>query len=174
MIYLKQKRQILCLLVLLALSVSALCACTDYRLPPQRPEDFTLRFLEGEQVLGVVTLDELKSLPSKKKNMVTQSSSEGTLNNEFEGVPLSDVIKLIDPAILEKYTQLTAYGADGYFSRVKMSEVLEYSNVFIMYLNHDLLMKTVDGEDGSMRIVVCNDQFGQRFTNYLVDLVFEK
>ena len=170
------RRKVLVFILLMAFCLLVLSACggEDFSLPPQRAEDFTLRLMAGDEVLAVVTLDEIKAMPSKRKNMVTQSSSLGTLNNEFEGVQLSDIIKSVDESILKDYTMLTAYGADGYFSQVMMAEVLDYSNVFIMYKNHDKLMETLVGDEGSMRIVVCNDPFGQRFTNYLVDIVFEK
>ena len=172
-----KKRLLLVSGVCLLLCLFFCCSCTaggeDFGLAPQRTEDGTLRFLFGDEVLATIDLNAIKALPAKNKNMTVQTTSQGTLKEEFTGAQLSDVIKLFDPEALTKYTTLTAYGADGYFSRLKMSEVLEYSNVYIVYLNHGEPLERLDGEDGSLKIVVTADTYGQRFTNYLVDIVFE-
>jgi hypothetical protein len=54
-----------------------------------------------------------------------------------------------------------------------MDEVRAENNVFIMYEDNDEPLLKRNGEPGAMRIVVINDIFGQRFTNYLLEIVLE-
>lgn len=123
----------------------------------------------GDTVLGVLTVADLQKLPAAQKKMVVQSTG-GMTKHEFTGTPLLDALNSIDPAIPQKYTRIITKGIDNYTSGVKMSEVLQSNNVFVVYADYGKPLKTKTGGDGAMQIIIYQDEFGQRFTNYLTSL----
>jgi hypothetical protein len=54
-----------------------------------------------------------------------------------------------------------------------MEEVREKNNVFLVYADNGKPLQTKNGGEGTMRVVILNDPFGQRFTNYLVEIELE-
>ena len=83
------------------------------------------------------------------------------------------MLALVDPEITDRYHLAFAIGVDDYISGISMDEVRSENNVYVMYEDNDLPLLKKNGEPGAMRIVVVNDMFGQRFTNYLLEIVLE-
>lgn len=123
----------------------------------------------GGAALGSFTIDDLRKLPAVEKK-IKINSTKGDTDNEFTCTPLLAVLNSIDPSLTRKYGRIVTRGADNYTSGVYMSEVLQPDNVYIAYADRGKPLQTRTGEDGSLRIIVCNDQFGQRFTMWLVSL----
>ena len=123
-------------------------------------------------VLAEVGLDEIRALPSVKRTMSIHSSA-GVTQHAFRGALLSNVLELVDPGLMDEYGWILAVGVDDYISGVSMDEVLAENNVFIMYEDNGELLPKKNGEPGGMRIVVLDDVFGQRFTNFLLEIVLE-
>lgn len=124
-------------------------------------------------VLGEINLEDIKTLPSVKRTMSIHSST-GVTQHAFRGTLLSNVLNLLDPNLVEEYDWVLAVGVDDYISDIAMEEVQAENNVYIMYEDNDqpLLKKT--GAPGALRVVVLDDTFGQRFTNYMLEVVLEK
>ena len=160
----------------LLLLLLLLCGCGEnFDLPEGRDEDGTLNFIYNDEIIASVSFEQITALPNKSKNLQYQSSSLGEVKAEFTGAALSDIIKLADEDILDDYDSLTAYGSDGYFSTLTMDEVKQLNNVFIMYLQDGEYLPVYKGEaEASMRLIVTNDAFGIRFTNYLIDIILTK
>lgn len=123
-------------------------------------------------VLGEISLEEIKKMPSVKRTMSIHSTS-GTTNHSFRGTLLSNVIAAADPELLTKYEWVQPVGVDDYLSDISMEEVLAENCVYVMYEDNGKPLKTKTGKDGAMRVVVLDDIFGQRFTNYLIEIVLE-
>ena len=123
-------------------------------------------------VLAEPGLAEIRALPSVKRTMSVHTST-GTEQHAFRGTLLSNVLNYIDPGLIDEYTEVSAIGADGYFSGIGMDEVRAENSVFIMYEDNGEPLPKKNGEPGGMRIVVVDDVFGQRFTNYLLEITLE-
>ena len=54
-----------------------------------------------------------------------------------------------------------------------MEEVLQKNNVLLVYEDNGMPLKSKSGDKATMRIVIANDMYGQRFTNYLVEIQLE-
>ncbi|MDF9409023.1 MAG: Oxidoreductase molybdopterin binding domain protein [Pelotomaculum sp. PtaB.Bin013] len=119
--------------------------------------------------LGVLTVDDLRKLPEVRKRMVINSTS-GLTRHEFTGTPLAAVLDSVDHGLTQKYARIVTRGIDNYTSGVSMSEILRPDNVYVVYSDYGKPLKTKTGGEGTIQIVVCDDEFGQRFTNYLVSL----
>ncbi len=123
----------------------------------------------GGNTLGVLTIADLQKLPAVQKKMMIQSTG-GRTKHEFTGALLLDALNSIDPGLTQKYTRIITKGIDNYTSGVEMSEVLRPNNVFIVYADYGKPLQTKTGGEGAMRIVIYQDEFGQRFTNFLTSL----
>jgi Na+-translocating ferredoxin:NAD+ oxidoreductase RnfG subunit len=135
-------------------------------------ETGTLAFRAYGLVLGEVSLEEIRALPSVKRVMSIHSTA-GVTSHEFRGTLLSNIIGLVDPGLMEEYSWILAVGVDDYISNIGMDEVLAENSVYVMYEDNGEPLPKQNGEPGGMRIVVLNDVFGQRFTNYLLEIVLE-
>lgn len=124
-------------------------------------------------VLGEVSLDEIRAMPSVKRTMSIHSS-QGVTQHSFRGTLLVNVLDALDPALKEEYDFITAVGVDDYAAGIRMEEVRKENGVFLMYEDNDEPLPRLDGSDGAMRVVVLDDVFGQRFTNYMLEIVLEK
>jgi DMSO/TMAO reductase YedYZ molybdopterin-dependent catalytic subunit len=123
----------------------------------------------GDITLGSFTVADLQKLPAVEKKM-TIHSAQGNTENDFTCAPLLAVLNSIDPVLTQKYKKIITKGIDNYTSGINMSEVLQPDNVYIAYADHGKPLKTKTGGEGSMKVIICNDEFGQRFTNWLVSL----
>ncbi len=123
----------------------------------------------GGITISSLTIADLKELPVAEKKM-TIHTSQGNTENEFTGTPLLAVLNSIDPVLTQKYNKIFAKGIDNYISGMDISEVLRPDNVYIVYANYGKPLKTKTGEEGSMKVIICSDEFGYRFTNWLVSL----
>ena len=123
-------------------------------------------------VLAEISLDEIRALPSVKRTMSIHSTA-GVTQHSFRGTLLSNVLDFVDPGFMDEYSWALAIGVDDYISGIGMEEVRAENNVFVMYEDNGAPLSKKNGEPGGMRIVVLDDVFGQRFTNYLLEITLE-
>ncbi len=126
----------------------------------------------GGNQLARLMIADLQQLPAVEKKMVI-NSARGRSEHQFTCIELGQVLYSIDPELSSKYTRITTRGIDNYTSGLEMSEVLEPDNVYIAYADGGKPLKSKTGKDGSMRIIIAGDEFGQRFTNFLVSIELE-
>lgn len=131
-----------------------------------------LRIKADNVVIGEITVEEIEKLPVVNKKMVINSTS-GLTKHKFTCTPLLEVFNHIDPQIVKEYKRVITKGVDNYTSGVDMEEVLQKNNVLLVYEDNGMPLKSKTGSQGTMRIVIVNDLYGQRFTNYLVELQLE-
>lgn len=123
-------------------------------------------------VLAEISLDEIQTLPSVKRTMHIHSTA-GVTQHVFRGTLLSHILELADPDLTEEFSFALAVGVDEYIAGITMDEILAENAVYVMYEDNGEPLRKRNGEPGAMRIVVLNDFFGQRFTNYLLEIVLE-
>ena len=123
-------------------------------------------------VLAEVSLEDIRELPSVRRPLTIHSST-GVTQHNFRGTLLSNILNLADPRFLEDYSFAQAVGVDGFISGIGMDEIRAENNVFVMFEDNGEPLPKISGEPGAMRIVVINDVFGQRFTNFLTEIVLE-
>ncbi len=138
----------------------------------EKLEEGKIKLKAENDILGEITLEEVKKLPAVNKKMAI-SSTGGLTKHNFTGTPLLEIFNHMDPEIVKRYKRVIIRGVDNYTSGVTMEEVLEKNNVFVVYADNGEPLKSKTGKEESMRIVILNDQFGQRFTNYLVEMQLE-
>jgi len=123
-------------------------------------------------VLGEVPLEKIREMPSVKRTISIHSTS-GISSHSFRGTLLSNVIAAVNPTLLTTYKWVQPVGVDDFMSNISMEEVLAENSVYVMYEDNGEPLKTKTGAPGAMRVVVLDDVFGQRFTNYMIEIVLE-
>lgn len=123
-------------------------------------------------VLGEISIEEIREMPSVKRTLSIKSTS-GTSKHSFRGTLLSNVFDAVDPKLISEYDVIQPVGVDDYLSNISMEEVMGENKVFLMYEDNGEPLFTKSGEPGAMQVVVLDDFFGQRFTNYLIEIVLE-
>lgn len=164
------QRKILVGVILLLVVVISVFACLNRG--SEELQEGELLIKAGGTEVAVLTIDDIKKLPAVQKKMVI-NSSRGTTRHEFTGTALVDLLNSIDPRLAQQYTRVITRGIDNYTSGLEMSEVLEPDNVYIVYADAGKPLKTKTGKDGTLRLVIAGDEFGQRFTNFLVSVELE-
>ena len=124
-------------------------------------------------VLGEITLEEIRQLPSVER-VLTIHSTAGTTEHRFTGTLLYNVLQAVDPALTEEYDLLMTVGVDEYCSGIEMREVLKENAVYLVYADQGEPLPRKDGTPGGMRVIILDDFYGQRFTNYLLEVDLEK
>lgn len=124
-------------------------------------------------VLGEITLEEIKQLPAVER-VLTIHSTAGTSEHRFTGTLLYNVLQAVDPALTEEYDLLMTVGVDEYCSGIEMREVLKENAVYLVYADQGQPLPRKDGSPGGMRVIILDDFYGQRFTNYLLEVDLEK
>ena len=138
----------------------------------ERLNEGEIRIKAGDNVLGIMTIDDARRLPAVEKKIAI-NSTQGITKHVFTCTPLSEVFNMIDPYIVNSYEKVITIGVDNYTSFIRMDEVLEKNNVFLVYADNGKPLRSKTGNEGSMRVIILNDQFGQRFTNFLVEMRLE-
>jgi len=123
-------------------------------------------------VMGEITLDEIRELPSVRRTMSIHSTV-GATQHSYRGTLLSNVLDLFDPEITEDFKGIRAVGADGFVSHITMSEILMENNVYVMYEDNDEPLARLNGQPGAMRVVLLEDTFGERFTKHLLEIILD-
>jgi DMSO/TMAO reductase YedYZ molybdopterin-dependent catalytic subunit len=135
----------------------------------------------GDTVLGSFTAADLQKFPAVEKKMVITTNCSGSCGNKksdgsniskhvYTGASLLEVLDSIDPALTKKHKKVITRGIDYYSQVMEMSEVLQPDNIYLVYRDHGQPLKTKQGKEGSLQLVVYNDKSGQRFTKWLVSL----
>ncbi|MEN6347877.1 MAG: hypothetical protein ABFD08_00560 [Syntrophomonas sp.] len=156
--------------IVILLVITVILGYLNYR--EERLPEGQIRLKAGNEVIGEITLAEVKKLPVVDKKLVIDSTA-GLSKHKFTCTPLLGVFNHIDPEIVKQYKRVITIGADNYVSGINMEEVMEKNNVFLVYADNGLPLKSKTGGQDTMRIVILNDPFGQRFTNYLVEIKLE-
>lgn len=135
------------------------------------PGTLALSNADGEEI-GTLTVEQLKTLDSYRRKMVVHTSV-GDEEHDYRGVRLSEAISLVDPELLSKHTSISVIGTDSYTAEITMEEVFLENNAYLMYEDYDQPIQTITGQEGGIRLVILKDDFGQRFTNDVLELRFQ-
>lgn len=117
-----------------------------------------------------ITLNDIKKLKYYNRS-INVISTKGTQLHKYKGARLNDILKLIKSEI--DYSKVYVVGADGYYSCLTKSEVESENKVFIMYEESKKPLLGINNIINSMKLIVIGDDFGQRYTNYIVKIILD-
>lgn len=140
----------------------------------QSPDNPSILVKAGSKEMGSIDLAKIKTLGEERFTAVLRPSGKAPQSHEYRGVRLANVLKAVDPQILEGSKKITVRAADGYTAAFAPSEVLDEGNIYLVYLQDDKPLGTKkDGGSGPFMIVVRKDEFGQRWCKFVAEVVVE-
>jgi len=169
----EQKNKLKTVVTVMAVLLVILVAVFGYlNAKGEKLNEGQLRITAGNDIIGEITLEEIRKLPAVNKKMVINSTG-GLTKHKFTGTPLLEVFNYVDSDIVIDYKRVITVGVDKYTSGVDMEEVLQKNNVLLVYEDNGMPLKSKKRDQATMRIVIVDDLYGQRFTNYLVEIQLE-
>ncbi len=124
-------------------------------------------YLNGEKVATLSAAD-LSALKSSTFKAVIRSSSEGTSEAEFTGVLVYDIAAKAVPSIADGFKAIIVKAEDGYQTVLSKDEALLKDNAYICFLMNGAPIKgKLQKGHGPLRLIIRNDEFGQRWVKYV-------
>lgn len=123
--------------------------------------------VNGEKI-AVFTAQELSDMPSATFKATVRSSSEGTSETEFTGVEVREIILRAYPKAADGFKAVIVKAEDGYQTVMLYDEAMSAKNGYICYLMNGVPIKSKTQKGhGPLRLVIRDDQFGQRWVKYV-------
>lgn len=123
----------------------------------------------GEEVKRV-DFDFIKKQGEVTFNKKLDTSDTEPTDQSYTGVPLCNVLQVAGISF-EGKSQVVVKAIDGYTVALTLEEVLASDNVYLVYKNNGKLLKSKsEGGTGPYRIVIREDQFGQRWCKFVTEV----
>lgn len=133
--------------------------------------DSTLTIARDGEAIRVFSLEEIQAMPYIETEKTIVSSSYENESAVFKGVELSYLLNKVDQSLLKECKKFITRAEDGYASAVSADEVLLEGNVLVVYAKDgESLGDYKNGGSGPMRLLIINDEFGNRATRYLNEI----
>ena len=127
------------------------------------------------EIIATYTIDDMKAMEGVETiHKYIKSGSREDEDSDFTGIEVRDLILAADPTALDNAKTITAVSGDGYASSYDIDEVMEDSNIMLIYEQDGAaLIPYSEGGTGPLRIVVMADAFGSRSSFWITKLVVE-
>ncbi len=127
-----------------------------------------VRIISDDERTETVDFDAILEL---QEHSFTVDRSDRDDNNSYTGVLLKELLASIGVDV-DDAEQFIGKAADGYTVALPAGEVLDDDLVFIVYkINDEPLSPAAEGGSGPYRLVVKDDEFGQRWVKHLEEIV---
>jgi hypothetical protein len=164
----KKSVLLVCAVLIVLAAAVAVLAWLNYR--DDLPDSGTLAVVCGGETLRTFTLEEIQALPAVEVEKEIVSSSFANDEGLFRGVSLRALLRQagVEP---DEYSQLIARAEDNFVMAYPMDEITESDDIFLAYeKNGQGLGSLQDGGTGPLRIIVTQDEFGNRCAKYVCEL----
>ena len=127
-------------------------------------------FKEAGNEVETVSMSFVKKQGETTFSKDLDTSDSGPEEHTYTGVPLKNVISEVD-INLEDKSQVVVKAIDGYTVALTAKEVREDDNVYLIYQSDGEPLKSKkEGGTGPYRLVIKNDQFGQRWCKFVTEV----
>lgn len=129
-----------------------------------------LSLQEDGKELKRVDLSYIKEQGEKTFSKNLDTNDSGPVEHSYTGVPLKNILTSVDIKLSGK-EQVIVKSVDGYTVALGLEEVKKDDNVYIVYKTDDSYLKPKSkGGTGPLRIVIREDQFGQRWAKFVTEV----
>ena len=127
-------------------------------------------YLAGN-LAATFTMDQVKALPAIELQKEIVSSSQENQSGLFTGVALRTLLDAADPDWQSYGDMVSTRASDGFVSAFSVEEVAADDNIMVAYaIDGQPLGTQAEGGVGPFRIVIRDDEFGNRSTYWLCRL----
>lgn len=129
-----------------------------------------ITFLENGEEVKTFDLNYLQKQDEKTFKKELDTSETGPEMQTYTGVLLSEIIENAGIDLNDK-SQVIVKAIDGYTVALTAAEVRKDDNVYLVYKQDGEYLKgKSEGGTGPYRIVIRDDQFGQRWCKFVVEV----
>mgnify|MGYP000867564281 CR=1 FL=1 len=123
------------------------------------------------RTLKTFTLAQVRALPSVDAHKKIVSSSHADEEGRYTGVPVRELLRAVDPALLDQARLVVTRASDGYVSSISVEEVKKSDSVLLVYAKDGKSLGMADdGGTGPFRIVILSDAYGNRCTKWVNEI----
>jgi len=133
-------------------------------------ENALLTIQRNDEDVETVDFSYIQKREENTFNKDLDTSDSGPVEHSFTGVPLKNIINEVG-LNLENFSQVIIKSVDGYTVALTAEEVKMDDNVYLVYKNDGEFLKSKkEGGTGPYRIVIKEDQFGQRWSKFVTEV----
>ncbi len=163
-----KKKHIIIILVVLAIVIAVLAWLNR---PESQLVSGKIEIIVSGETVAEYTMEDIMALPKVELEKEIVSSSGENQKGLFTGVTLRDLLEAAYPNWQEQGTMVASRAEDGYISAYDTEEVAADDNIIVAYLIDGKSLGTKeDGGVGPFRIVIRDDEFGNRSTYWLCQI----
>jgi len=158
------------LVLIIAVGVFAYLNAADSedRLRSQREAEIYIEV--GDERMQEVDFDTIMDLQQHEFTETLQSSDSPASDHDYRGILMKDLLEKYD-LLTEDIEQIITRAADGYTVALGIGEVMADDNVYIVYEKDGKpLAPKEEGGSGPYMVVIREDEFGQRWNKFLMEL----
>ena len=166
-----KKKQTIIIAVIVVVLLAAVVVLAVLNRPDGEFVSGSIQIVQDGQTLHTFTMEEIQDMPYVEAEKEIVSSSFANEQGLYRGVPLRALLDAVDPALLDGASRVIARAEDGMVMAYGASEVADSDSVLVAYSRDGKSLGSLDdGGSGPFRIVIVDDEFGNRSTKYLVQV----
>jgi DMSO/TMAO reductase YedYZ molybdopterin-dependent catalytic subunit len=159
------------LAILLAVFAALNRQDTGLRPDAARQDPGTFTVISGGEPLKSYTIDELKAFPPFTAQKDIVSGKHDDESGVFTGAPIEAVLDDAAPGWQGSYKEFIFRAEDAFTSSVFASDIDKGDNVIVVYEQDGApIPGSADGGKGPLRILVVDDEFGNRSAQMVVSV----
>ncbi len=138
------------------------------RLAAQREAKLYIE-MHGERI-ATADFETVSGLPEHEFEATMRSSEGAVRDSVYTGVRLRDLLEYYDLPT-DEVQQVITQAVDGYTVALNIDEVMQEDNVYIAYkIDGEPMASREDGGVGPYQLIIREDEFGQRWNKYLMEI----
>ncbi|MDR1291850.1 MAG: molybdopterin-dependent oxidoreductase [Clostridiales Family XIII bacterium] len=135
----------------------------------------TLTVIADGKAIKTYSIDDLKSFPPVTVQKDIASGKHDDESGLFTGAPLEDVLDAAAPGWRSVYKEFIFRAEDAFTSSVFASDIEKGDNVLIVYEQDGApIPGGGEGGKGPLRVLIVDDEFGNRSAQMLVSVEMKK
>lgn len=169
---LKNKRIIFTVLIFLVVVIAVTAYINRGSLSKKdtAQEEAIVTFKVNGEVIDSVSMNHISKQGEKTFSKDLDTSDSGPVEQSYTGVPLINILNSLNIDMSNK-EQVIVKAIDGYTVALTAKEVMMEDNVYLVYKNNGEFLKTKkEGGTGPYRLVIREDQFGQRWNKFVTEV----
>lgn len=125
---------------------------------------------QGEEV-AVLELQELIDLGAHEFQATLRSSGSPDRDSSYRGVSLKAVLEHVDPGLVQRAREIIARAEDGYVVAYSIDELQMADHLYVVFEEEGKpLAGKGQGGSGPLLLMARQDEFGQRWCKFLVEV----
>ena len=163
-----KKRNVLIIVLVIVVLIAAIVVLALLNRPAVATPTGSVTVYRGGVEVKTFSYEEIAAMPYQEVYKEIVSSSHDDVAGTFRGVWLHQLLDAADPALRDGAKQVVATSEDAFKAAYTAEDVYDYDDVLLVYLLDGQGLGTLaEGGTGPYRIIILDDEFGNRSAKYV-------